>query len=428
MRDLLVAVIVFGSLPFILARPYVGALMWTWISVMNPHRLSFGFAYEYPFAKIIAAATLLALCLRLTRAWLPMTAPTVLLALFVAWMNVSTYFALVPDSALAHWQTVMSIMLMTFVTMMVLEEKRHLELMAWVLALSVGFYGFKGAFFTIAGGGSERVFGPPGTNLGDNNDLALALVMVIPLFLYLSGRAARRSVRFALVGGAGLCAISVLGTHSRGGLVAISALAFCYWLKSDNKLKQALVLAVIAPLALAAMPSKWFDRMQTISTYESDRSATGRINAWAMTLNVAMDRPFTGGGFQIYTPEMYRRYAPDPRTVLGPHSIYFSALGEHGFVGLGLFLMLALAAWRAASGIAARVRGDETLRWAGELARAIQLSLIGYAVGGIFLGLLYFDLPYYLLAMLVVLQRVVAGVARVGETAPSVRSSEGAGA
>ncbi|MEP7208896.1 MAG: DUF5935 domain-containing protein, partial [Casimicrobiaceae bacterium] len=61
MRDIVVTLIVFGSIPFILKRPYIGVLMWTWLGFMNPHRLCWGFAYSMPFAMIIAIATLMSL-------------------------------------------------------------------------------------------------------------------------------------------------------------------------------------------------------------------------------------------------------------------------------------------------------------------------------------------------------------------------------
>ncbi|WGG52987.1 DUF5935 domain-containing protein [Rugamonas sp. DEMB1] len=61
MRDVLVTLIVFGSLPLILRAPAVGVLMWVWISVMNPHTQGWGFAQTFPFAYVIGVATLLSL-------------------------------------------------------------------------------------------------------------------------------------------------------------------------------------------------------------------------------------------------------------------------------------------------------------------------------------------------------------------------------
>jgi hypothetical protein len=81
--------------------------------------------------------------------------------------------------------------------------------------------------------------------------------------------------------------------------------------------------------------------------------------------------------------------------------VYFQALGEHGFVGLGLYLLLALSTWRTGSWIIRNTGKQEEYRWAYNLATMIQVSLIGFAVGGAFLSLLYFDVPYYLMAAMV---------------------------
>lgn len=53
MRDILVTALILGSLPFILRRPYIGILVWAWVSYMNPHRLTWVFAYDLPFAQIV---------------------------------------------------------------------------------------------------------------------------------------------------------------------------------------------------------------------------------------------------------------------------------------------------------------------------------------------------------------------------------------
>jgi probable O-glycosylation ligase (exosortase A-associated) len=129
----------------------------------------------------------------------------------------------------------------------------------------------------------------------------------------------------------------------------------------------------------------------------------GRINAWWMAYNLARDR-FLGGGFEVITPELFARYAPVPGEVRAAHSIYFQMLGEHGFVGLGLFLLLWLLVWRSASWTARQARGREDLRWAARLSNMIKVSLVGYFVGGAFLSLAYFDLPYNLLVLVVATQ------------------------
>ena len=406
MRDILITIIILGSLPFILKSPAIGGLMWVWVSVMNPHTQAWGFATHLPFAFIIAIATMLSLVMTREPKSLPLTPVSVLLLLFVGWMNVTAPFALLPEASWVQWNKVMKIMLMSFVIMMVIRTRRDIVRLIWVLVGSIGYYGVKGGIFTIRSGGTERVWGPEDTFIGDNNALALALIITIPLMYYLQQNTDKRWLRHGLSAAMLLSALAALGSYSRGGLLAIAAMGLFMWLKSDRKLVLGALLGAVAPLLLAFMPERWAERMDTINTYQDDVSAMGRLNAWRMAWNLARDR-FLGGGFDVSDAAIFARYAPNPMDVHAAHSIYFQVLGEHGFIGLLIYLALGVATWRTAGAIIRRTRGQPELRWAHGLATMSQASLIGFAVGGAFLSLLYFDMPYYLMAALIATRIVV---------------------
>jgi probable O-glycosylation ligase (exosortase A-associated) len=126
----------------------------------------------------------------------------------------------------------------------------------------------------------------------------------------------------------------------------------------------------------------------------------GRINAWWMAWNLAKDR-LLGGGFEIYNFTVFSMYAPDPMAVHAAHSIYFQILGEHGFIGLGLFLMLGIMTWRTAGKLMKIGSKDTAFRWTHDLGAMAQASMVGYAVGGAFLSLAYFDLPYNIMIVVI---------------------------
>lgn len=407
MRDIIVTLLVFGSLPLYFKKPIIGLLMWVWISVMNPHTLSWGFASSFPFAAIIAATLLAALLVTKEPKSLPMTGITITFIAFFFWINVSTLFALQPDLVFTQWVKVLKIMMMILVTLMVLKTKDHVQTFMWVLVLSLAFYGVKGGLFTITSGGQYRVWGPVGTFIGGNNEVALALIMAIPLLHYLQLISTNKWIRHGLTASIVLCAFAAIGSYSRGALLAIAAMAFFLWLKSSKKVVLGMLMALTIPVLLIFMPDKWGERMDTIATYEEDMSAMGRINAWIMAYNLAMDRPLVGGGFEIYDLQTFERYAPIPTDVHAAHSIYFQALGEHGFVGLGLYLLLGFLMWRSCSWILRNTKKRDDLKWAHHFAAMSQVSIIGFAVGGAFLSLLYFDVPYYLMAAIVTTRIIV---------------------
>jgi probable O-glycosylation ligase (exosortase A-associated) len=418
MRDIFVTLLVLGGLPFALQRPVIGGLMWVWISVMNPHTQGWGFATTFPFAQLIAGVTLLSLLKSREKNTLPMTPVTATLIAFVIWMNITTQFALIPNAAWGQWSKVMKIMLMTFVVMMVIRKRDHVRHLIWVLVISLGYYGVKGGIFTVRSGGNQRVWGPIGTFIGDNNALALALIMTIPLMYYLMQELPKRWMRQLMLASMALCGLAALGSYSRGGFLAIIAMLVFMWKKSRHKLAGAALLVLLVPLALLFMPDQWSARMDTIAEYQADGSAMGRINAWHMAFNLARDR-FFGGGFSMYEPVTFAMYAPDPSDVHAAHSIYFQVMGEHGFVGLALYLLLGFLTWRYAAWIVRHSRGIADLQWAASLAAMVQSSLIGFAVGGAFLSLLYWDVPYYLMVAIMATRAVVQQHLR---TLPSVLS------
>lgn len=400
MRDIAVTLAVFATLPFILRRPWIGILVWTWLGFMNPHRMAWGFSTTMPFAYIVALATLIGLLLSKESKRIPWERESVVLLIFVGWMLITTIFAVYPDLAWIQFEKVIKIQLMIFVAMMLITTPERLKFLVWTIALSLAFYGVKGGIFTILNGGVYRVQGPPGTFIGGNNELGLALAMTVPLLYFLARDTASRWLRPVIYTMTILTATAAIGTQSRGALLGMATMGLVFWLKAPKKVL-VLVLAGVSVLLLSyVMPEAWYERMATINTYQDDQSAQGRINAWWMAFNLAVDRPL-GGGFETFRRAMFALYAPDPTNVRDVHSIYFEVLGEHGFFGLFLFLLLALFTWRSASTIMRTVKSVPERAWMGELAAMVQVSLIAYLAAGAFLGMAYFDYYYNLVLIAV---------------------------
>jgi probable O-glycosylation ligase (exosortase A-associated) len=408
MRDLFVTAIIFGLLPFVFKRPWAGILLWSWLSYMSPHRLCWGFAFFFPFSMIVGLVTIISFMASNEKKEMLWTRETILLLIYVGWMLFTTFFAFYPDLAWLQWEKVWKIQLMVFLTALIIKERKHLHWLVWVIALSLGFYGVKGGIFTIVHGGIYRVQGPYGTVIGGNNELALALVMTIPLIRYLHLQATRIWVKIGLASAMVLTGVAAIGSQSRGGLLAMVAMGLFLWLKSRKKIFTGIYIAVAVAIMASVMPQQWYDRMNTINTYQSDQSAQGRINAWHTAFNVAKDR-ITGGGFETFHPPTFRQYAPDPDNVHDVHSIYFEQLGEQGFIGLSLFMLIGLFTWIRAQQVIDRCKKDPANKWAADLAAMIQVSLVGYAAGGAFLGMSYWDLPYHLM-IIVLLAAQFSGV------------------
>jgi probable O-glycosylation ligase (exosortase A-associated) len=209
-------------------------------------------------------------------------------------------------------------------------------------------------------------------------------------------------------------------------LLAIGAMGAVLWLRSPHKLAMAVPLVVVGLALLAFMPENWVARMQTIQNYEEDGSAMGRIQAWQTMTGIANSR-ITGAGFSAYSTSIFNTYSPGEWPARAAHSIYFQVLGEHGWIGLFLFLAIWVIAWRMASRIRKQARSVGGQAQAlGVLAGMCQVSIVGYAVGGAFLSLAYFDLPYNILIMLLVATRVLSQMEQA-EGASQVAPERGVG-
>jgi probable O-glycosylation ligase (exosortase A-associated) len=436
MRDLLLTLVIAACLPAILLKPQVGAYVWAWLSLMNPHRLTFGFAYAIPFAMIVAVVTLLASLQSRKRHSFPLNPLTALYICFVVWMSFTSLFALnTPEIVYDRWVQIMKIHLMMFLTLTLVRGRRQIETLIGVVTLSLAYYGIKGGIFTVLTAGAYRVWGPPSSFVEGNNELAVALVVLIPFMVYLYSTTPRRVVRWFMAASALTCGVAILGSHSRGALLALAAMAVFLGLKGKRPIVYTAALVFLLATGVSLMPEVWSSRMDTIVHYQEEASAMSRIYIWKTMWALALDRPITGAGFATDSMAVFSRYAPPEYFELFggalwvAHSVYFQALGEHGFPGLALYVALGVLTWRRAGRLVIDTKSDPEFReWVPLLMKAVQVSLLGFAVGGAFLSLVHFDLPYYMIIYVLLVEATVSLKRETHAVAGSVQGSARSGA
>lgn len=421
MRDILVVLLFACGTLFALRRPYIAALLWVWISLMNPHRLAWGFAYSLPIAMAAAGVLFFSMVLNPGKVRWTLAFPVPVLLALVGWMGVTTAFAIFPEESYTKYVFVLKVLLMLLPIAAVVRTREEILGLIVTIAGSLAFFGVKGGLFTLLSAGEFLVWGPPSSAVEGNNELAVALLMTVPLLYYLTnqtlqlrslpiiGRIPEKWVKRFLYLSMLLCLAAALGSHSRGALLTMIAMGSVLWWRSKSKMMLFVIAALVGVMAVTFMPEKWSSRMGTIETYDQDASALGRINAWTMAANIANDR-VTGAGFVTDSQAIYDKYAPNPDFVIVAHSIYFQILGEHGYIGLVLYLTFWIATYVLAGRVSRRSAGQENLDWASSLATVIRVSLIGFAVGGAFLSLAYWDMPFYLFVLLLCTDRCVKEV------------------
>src|SRR5882762_660196 len=337
MRDYALAAILIALLPIGLFKPYIGIQIYAWIGLMNPHRLTYRLE-NAPVGLASAIATLLGTVMTGAARPIPMKGTTILMIVWILYTTATTATAVSGAEAWGEWNRFIRIIFMCFVAMMLLQDKKRLLSFLFVCMASVGFYGVKGGAFSLATGGNYRVWGPPDSFIEGNNELALALLIILPLMLYFSRQAKKGWKRLCGYGCVALTAISILFSYSRGAFLAFAGLTLLLIARSRYRVQATIALvALVVPLMVLA-PAQWKDRMFSTGGYE-DESAMGRINAWHFAYNLAKDRPL-GGGFRSFTADLFAVYAPNPTDVHDAHSIYFEVMAEQGFPGLIIFLSI----------------------------------------------------------------------------------------
>jgi putative inorganic carbon (HCO3(-)) transporter len=392
-RDFVLLLVLVGIMPLLPRAPIVGLLAWIWTSVMVPQREVYGLLRDANLNFYIATLTLAAWFLSKDRKLPAANTALVLLAAFAAWISLTTFYALDRDYAYPLWdRTLKSILLVLMVTAFA-TTKLRIQAIVWGLVVSLAYYGFKGGIFVLATGGRHHVYGPPETMIGDNNCLGLALVATLPLLLYLRNTSRVRITRTALLVTTILTLIAIVGTYSRGALVTLLAAAAVYATRSRGGVVLVLLGGALALTAPSVMPQKWMERMSTIQSYDADDSFNGRVAAWRTSYAIASQRPLGGGFSAVKLDSVVQQFPTQDGLTVGraAHSIYFEVLGDHGFIGLALYLAVVAAALLNTFRVLAFTRHRPDLAWANQLARMLQVSIGAFLVGGSALSMAYYD-------------------------------------
>ena len=424
MRDLILFAVLASIIPLILRQPFVGVLAWIWISLMHPQRQVYGFLSGFELNFMVAALTGVAWLASKEQKQIPRNGVIAVLFLFVSWASVSTFFALERSHSLPIWDRTIKTFILALAVAMLTTTRTRLQAVIWTVVVALGFYAVKGGGFTLLTGGQQRVFGPDNSQISDNNAFGLAMIVMVPLLNYLRVTSRAPLVKWSCLAVLGLTLLAILGTYSRGALVALGAAAAAFVVRSRSGLVVILAGAVLLVSAPSLLPQGWFDRMSTVQTYQADSSFEGRVAAWRTSLNIAKARPLVGGGFRAVEIDRVAQAYQSPGSLSwgrAAHSIYFEVLGDTGIVGLALYLVMLACAWLNTSTVLAVTARRPDLKWANELARMLQVSMVGLMVGGAALSMAYYDGFLVMLVLTACLLQVVRQSAPLQDPGPRWR-------
>jgi probable O-glycosylation ligase (exosortase A-associated) len=434
MRALILLGIILVCAGIALRRPYFGALTFVWLGFFNPQSMTWGGA---PLSMIMALATVVGYMISSEPKRFPLQSESLILVILWGLFGITTMFAIYPDRALRDLILVSKILLMVFLCMCLINSNERLHSLVRVIALSLGFYALKGLLFVVITGGQYIVFGPTGSFLEANNMIGLALNMNLPLLVYLMKTEEKPWLRWTCRAMFFASYPSVVFTYSRGawlGLVGVTALII---LRSRYKFRILTAGAVFAifllPVVIAFLPDRLGNRYEDLENYDTEQSAQMRFGSWTYCWRVASDLPIIGGGFNHYSTATYDKYFPEFLDQYGGthrwrmtncHSAWFTVLSEHGFPGF--FLWVGLMGCFVLSTLRIRYATNyrPEMAWMHELSGSIQISLAAYVVVGTFIDAAYFDMLYYLIAMVVVMKERLADALAAAPLPTAVKTTE----
>lgn len=422
MRDLFFLAVLPLLLYAMAKRPFIAVGMWIWTAMFFPNAWMYGMASGLRYNLIFTGIAMLGYLALKDKPKVHFGAIGAFVLLFFLWTTVSTVLTSgVPDVTWEMWSRFAKVVLLFVFVVLVLDKKLHFDFFLWCVLFSIGFYAGLEALKYVASGGGHKIEGFYGHVLGDRNELSLAFVMTLPLCAYLLGQYGKETlvIRFGLLGLMGLIVMAIVGTQSRGGFVALLGLAGYYFLKSDRKVVLALLAVVLVGVLSQFVTEEWTSRMDSIGEADQDASFMGRVVAWKLSFIMAAEHPFFGGGFKTLEwypmwlhlsqdffayPFFYTGDAlPDPNRGHAAHSVYFQVLGEHGFAGLAIYLLMLFVSFRTAWRVAARARKHVETAWIAALATMLQLSIFAFALGGAALSFAYFELLFAIAGIVQVL-------------------------
>ena len=439
MRDLALAGFMFAIMLFALKKPFLFIPLYMYVDTVSPQRITYFTLNRVPISMIVAALAIGAWLAADKKEWRfgPRQGLIFILLLYVTW---TTIHADMPVEAWVKFEWVWKALIFAVFLPFTLRTRLRLETSFLFLALSAATIVIVGGIKTLAGGAGYGVLNlmvDNNSGLYESSTISTVAIALIPLFLGLMNYGTIfPGIRTAAAAGAtaaarrGLlhnpmlvklfcaalifsCLLMPIGTEARTGLICIGVLGMLLLRDAKRRFLYIFGALALGAAAIPFLPASFTNRMETIQGFKGDESAGTRLAVWAWTWNYALEHP-GGGGFEAYRQNriqvntVNQEQAADTGVATvqsvadegrAYHSAYFEMLGEQGFFGLLLFLLIhgiGVIRMEVIRRRYRRVDGEDA--WIAPLATALQNFQLIYLVGALFVGIAYQPFVYLLIA------------------------------
>ena len=402
LRMIFVISIILAGLFFSTQSAFYGLLFYLWNAYLRPESwVHSPFIASLRLSLIIGGYVVLRTLFSLPR--MRLTWQTLFLLLFFLQALIGCFTSEAPERSWAFFAGFWKVMLISFLIVVLTDDRKKFRLVLLVMAVSLGFETAKQGWVNLV-----RAPGQANNNpvpfLGDNNGVALGLMMLLPIIGALTQTSTRvweRNMhRFYGLG----VLLRGISTYSRGGFLGAGTLVLMTVIRSERRIRALLVVVVLASGIWYLMPEEFWQRMDTITLQEDearDASAAGRLHFWSVAVDMARNKPLTGVGLSAFNVAFvdYNTDAAYQDQERAAHSIWFGVLGDLGYPGLILFVLNISAAFYACWQVHRAASGRHDLKDLRLYANALISALAVYAVAGSFLSHQYSEMAWHLVAL-----------------------------
>ena len=437
MRDLVFIGFIAALLLLAVRRPFLFALAYIYVDTVSPQRLSYHLLNSIPLSMIVAVLAIGGWMLADPKDKLAFSGRQGLILVLLAYAGVTTFNADFPVDAAEKWDWAWKALAFAVFLPFTMRSKLRIEAVALFLLLSASSIIIVGGLKTAMSGGGYGVLNlmvDNNSGLYESSTISTIAIALIPIILWFAkfGTIFTPDWRVKTFAAALIfaCLLMPIGTEARTGLVCIGVLGLLMLRDVKRRLLYIGAACALGAAAIPFLPSSFTNRMETIQGFQGDQSAGTRLAVWAWTWDYALSHPF-GGGFGAYRSNhiivqtVSTASNGDTQTVTAStetdqarayHSAYFEMLGEQGFPGLLIYLLiqgLGLVRMEVLRRRYRKVEGDRA--WIAPLATALQHFQIVYLIGSIFVGIAYQPFAWLMMAVQIGLDQHVARLERSGE-------------
>ena len=411
MRDLALIGFLLTIIGLGFKRPFLLVLAFVYVDIVQPQRLSYHLLNSVQISLIVAALAIGAWAVADEKRWSRFTGRQAIILALLVYVGFTTISADFPVEAQTKWGWVWKVLIFSAFLPLTLWSRARIEALLLTFILAAASIIIPVGIKTMAGGGGYG----QGLSVVDNNTglfegsiMSTAAIAMIPLLLWFMRHGTIfppdwrvKVFSYALIFA---CLLIPVGTQARTGIICIAALAVLLLRSVKRRFLYIGILAAMGAAAIPMLPDSFSQRMSTIQGYQADQSASTRLAIWAWTIDYATQHPF-GGGFEAYkqnklqfetqkTSEAGETQSVATQVIQDAgrayHSSYFEMLGEQGFPGLVMWLLLhaiGLVRMEVVRRRHRKAEGEDA--WVAPLAGALQTAHLIYLIGSLFVGIAF---------------------------------------